>query len=405
MARRLQLRFPTPSAFRRELERNMICGGAFVETDEPYALGEKVELRIDLLFCGQSVMLEARVVNRVRPAMSRAVGRAGIAVQFSESADVIYQRLSDIAGVDTSSELAERRKQPGGPARVHPRTPVRVPAIIETSDGRRTGHTVDMSRSGVRVEFDGPPIPIRQQVILSLAHPESSEVLHLSGRVVRHGKSDNQRNQIGVKFDLDPSDETPATCALDRLFRAVHARLLGEISGDLSAIGITNLLQMASFSSEQGTLVLRQGVREARVLFKGGALRYVSVGAATGKKALARLLAWTEGKFEYTPSADADAAEERSMPLHAILLEATHRADELRRLDLSHFQPAAKIVPVRQPEASDDLDNVASAVLEAISNGIVVGDLLDALTEFDDDIYRGLTVLRQLGIIGIIDVS
>ncbi len=404
MAKRLQLCFLTPSAFRRELDRNIVCGGAFVETDERYAIGEKVELGIDLPFCGQSVMLEATVVNRVRPAMSRTVGRAGIAVQFAEPAHVIYQRLSDIAAVDTSAELAKRRKQPGGPARVHPRTPVRVPAIVETNNGRRTGHTMEMSRSGVRVEFDGPPMPIGQQVMLSLAHPDSSEALHLPGRVVRHGKSENQRNQIGVEFDFDPSNETPETCALDRFFRAVHARLLGEISGDLSAIGITNLLQMASSSSERGTLVLKQGVREARVLFKGGALLYVSVGAATGKKALARLLAWTEGKFEYTPSVDADEPEELSIPLDALLLEATHRADELRRLDLSHFQPAATIVPVRKPEASDDLDNVASAVLEAISAGIVTGDLLDMLTEFDDDVYRALTVLRRLGIICITDV-
>ena len=50
MAKRLQLRFPTPSAFRRELDRSIVCGGAFVETDEPYALGEKVELGIDLPF-------------------------------------------------------------------------------------------------------------------------------------------------------------------------------------------------------------------------------------------------------------------------------------------------------------------------------------------------------------------
>ena len=81
MLRRLQLRLPTLAAFKCELERNIVCGGALVETDEQCALEEKVDVEIDLPFCGQSVILEARVVNRfeqlARPHNFDRVGLAG----------------------------------------------------------------------------------------------------------------------------------------------------------------------------------------------------------------------------------------------------------------------------------------------------------------------------------------
>ena len=401
MLRRLQLRLPTLAAFKCELERNIVCGGALVETDEQCALEEKVDVEIDLPFCGQSVILEARVVNRVGPDVTRAGGRGGVAVQFTEAAHVIYRLLSDVTDINTQAELAGRRKQHGGPARLYPRTPVRIPVIVEASGGRRVGHTVDMSRSGVLIEFGGAPLPIGQQIMLSFPHPESGETLQLSGHVVREDKNESRRNRAGVQFDLGPWDESPKARALDDLLRAAHALLLGQVSGEFSAIGVANLLQMFASSSKHGTLLLRQRDREARLLFVGGDLCHVILGAVTGQKALARVLEWTEGEFDYTPSIDPDESEGETLPINAALMEATQHFDELRRLDLSNLQPAAKVVPMRPPQASDELDAVASAVLETISDGIVIGDLLDALTEFDDDIYRSLKALSELGVIHI----
>jgi Tfp pilus assembly protein PilZ len=401
MLRRLQLHLPTLSAFKQELERNIVCGGALVETDEHYVLEEKVDVEIDLPFCGQSVILEARVVNRVGPDVTRAGGQGGVAVQFAEPAHAIYQLLSDMADLDTQAELAGQRKQRGGPARLYPRTPVRIPTIVEASGGRRVGHTVDMSRSGVLIEFDGAPLPIGQQIMLSFPHPESRESLQLPGRVVREDKSANRRKRAGVQFDLGPWDESPKARALDDLLRAAHARLLGQVSGEFSAIGVANLLQMFASSSKQGTLTLRQRDREARLIFVGGELSHAILGGVTGQKALARVLEWTEGDFDYTPSIDPDAPEGETMPINAALMDATQHFDELRRLDLSDLQPSAKVVSVRPPQESDELDAVTSSVLEAISNGIVIGDLLDVLTEFDDDIYRSLKALSELGVIRI----
>ena len=140
MPRRLQLRLPTLAAFRQELERNIVCGGALVETDEHCALEEKIDVDIDLTFCGQSVILEARVVNRVGPDVTRAGGRGGVAVQFAEPAHVIYRLLSDMADVNTQAGRAYGGHEPfGGADRVR-----RRPAADRSAD-----HAL-VSASGVR---------------------------------------------------------------------------------------------------------------------------------------------------------------------------------------------------------------------------------------------------------------
>ncbi len=403
MPRRLTLCFPTLSEFRQELEQNIICGGAFVETAESCELREKVEVELDLPFCGKSVTLEAEVVSCVGPDVTRAGGRAGVAVQFAESVPMIRQLLSGMAGTDPPLELKKRREHREAPTRYQPRSHVRLPTIVETSSERQAAHTVNMSLSGALIEIDAEPAPVGEQITLTFPHPETREALQFTGRVARHAKSAEQRNQIGVHFDFDPSDDTPTRRMLDLLLKAAHSQLLGRVTGELRILGAASLLQMLASSSEQGTLLLKQGSCKARVLFDGGMLRYTSVGGATGEKALARLLEWTEGEFEYTPSIDVDAPEGTRMPIDAALLVVTQHVDELRRLDLSHFPAEATVLRVRQGDALNELDKVADSVLETISDGIVIGELLDALSEFDAEIYQALGTLRELGLIRISD--
>jgi Tfp pilus assembly protein PilZ len=405
MARRLTLCFPTLSEFRQELEQNIICGGAFVETTDCYELREKVDVELDLPFCSKSVTLEAEVVSCVGPDVTRAGGRAGVAVQFAESVPMIRQLLSSMAGTDPPLELKKRREQREAPVRYQPRSHVRLPTVVETSSARQAAHTVNMSLSGALIEIDAEPVPVGEQITLTFPHPETREALQFSGRVARHAKSAEQKNQIGVHFDFDPSDDTPTRRMLDLLLKAAHSRLLGRVTGELRVLGTANLLQMLSSSSEQGTLLLRQGARTGRVLFDGGMLRYTSVGGATGEKALARLLEWTEGEFEYTPSIDVDAPQGARMQIDAALLVATQHVDELGRLDLSHFPGEATVLRVPQSDAWIDLDKVADSVLEAISDGIVIGELLDTLSEFDDEIYQALGTLRELGLIRTADAG
>lgn len=395
MARRVRMSFPTLYAFRQELEDNIVCGGAFVETDGSFELRESVEVEIDLPFCGQSVVLQAEVVSRVNP----AVGRGGIAVQFSDGAPEIRQLLSGMVGVDTPLELSQRRDRPDAPVRYHPRSRVRLPSIIEASDDRYVGRTVNMSLSGALLELDGKLPAPGDNVVLSLPHPESRKALRFPARVVRHASSPDQKHRIAVQFDLGPSPDSPKTRLLDLLLKAAHSRLLGRVTGELRVLGAANLLQMLSSSSERGTLVLKRGRHRGRVLFEDSALRYVALDAATGIKALARLLEWTEGDFEFTPTIPVDAPGGTPMSIDMALLEATRHIDELQRMDLSDLRPEGTLHRAPGSRAPEDICKVGVSILAALSDGMPIADLLDALISCDDEIYRALLSLREAGTI------
>ena len=395
MAKRVQVSFPTLFAFRQELENNIVCGGAFVETDEHFELRERIEVEIDLPFCGQSVVLEAEVVSRVNP----AVGRAGIAVQFAEGAPEIRQLLSGMVGVDTPLELSKRRDRLDAPVRYYPRSQVRFPTIIQTGGERQVGRTVNMSRSGALLELDDKLLAVGKEVVLTFPHPENRKALQFSARVVRCAKSTDQKDRVGVQFAIGPSSDSPKARLLDLLLKAAHSRLLGRVTGELRILDVANLLQMLSSSSECGTLVLKRGRCKARVLFDDGALRYVALDAATGMKALARLLEWTEGDFEFTPTISVEAPGGTPMPIDMALLEATRHVDELQRIDLSDLPPNAKLSRARGSEAVDDFDKVALSILATISDGMSIADLVDALIICDDVIYCGLQSLREVGAI------
>ncbi|MEE9280222.1 MAG: PilZ domain-containing protein [Myxococcota bacterium] len=396
MPKRLQLHFPTLFAFRQELESNIVCGGAFVETDEPFELRETVEVELDLPFCGQSVVLEAEVVSRVSTDV--AGGRAGVAVQFEESVTILRQLLSGMVGVDTPLELSKRREGLDAPVRYQPRSRVRLSAIIEAGAERQTGRTVNLSLSGALIELDGQPWAVGDEIVLTFPHPENRKGLQFSARVVRYQKSAERKNQMGVKFELGSSG--PTARLLDLLLKAAHSRMLGRVTGELKVLGVPDLLQMLSASSERGTLLLKRRCLKARVLFEEGALRYVSAGMATGMKALARLLEWSDGEFEFTPTIAVDAPGGAPLPIDMALLEATRHVDELQRLDLSDLPSAGTLTRVRPPGAGDR-DKAARAVYDAIRDGMSIVELLNALVECDDEIYQMLATLREQGAIRI----
>lgn len=396
MARRVRISFPTLHAFRRELEDNIVCGGVFVQTNEDFGLREPIQVEIDLPFCDQSVVLEAEVVSRIH----RSVGRGGIAVQFSDGAAEIRQLLSGMVGVDTPLELSRRRDRPDGPIRYHPRSSVRVPAVVEAGDVRYGGRTVNLSLSGALLELDGKLLEVGTDVVLSLPHPENRKAIQFPARVVRHADTpDPQKPRMGVQFDLEPTADSPKSRLLDVLLKAAHSRLLGRVTGDLRAMSVASLLQMLSSSSERGTLVLQRGCCKARVLFEEGALRYVAVDAATGLKALVRLLAWKEGSFEFTPTIGSDAPGGTPLPIDGALLEASRHVDELERLELSDFPSHALVRRAPTTVDPDELDKVALSILAVIADGKRVADLLDAMTGCDDAIYRALLCLHDAGAI------
>ena len=348
MTRRLRITFERPEAFRLEFDRNIAKGGAFVPGVGGVELREVVEVEVVLGFAGERRSLAAEVVH--------VAAGAGVAVQFLRpAADVrdefaaLLSRtrkepewelpaLDELGGSLAEADLSDLDGDLFGPTsaapaakpaagierRRSPRAPARVPALLDGTRGRIQGVTRNLSETGALISADATELPPGKTVRLQLRHPETGDPLEVSGRVTRHVETAGTVAAVSVNFDV-PTDQKPDLAALVRAAEQAHQqRAAGGISGRIEELGMPNLIQMLGRSSPHGTLSATTGAEEGVLAFEGGNLRYARLGATRGIKALARMLQWTAGSFEFHAHVDPLDVEDEPMRLEAAPGGAAH---------------------------------------------------------------------------------
>jgi Tfp pilus assembly protein PilZ len=393
MFRQLTFQIDSPEQFQEEFESNISRGGIFIPTLECYELREVVDVLIHLAFCNEGLSCQAEVVSQLGEDLHGAGGVAGVAVQFLEPAETLRARLVELTGMpDADPEQLESHPQR---RRRHRRSSVRVATEVLASDGPISATAKDISSSGVLVTIAGQPVPIGENVCLKIVHPTSGEEIEVSGAVMRYVERGDGMFDMAVEFE-DPDE--PATCAkLGDLRAAAHVQRLGGINGSIAAVGVMNLVQMFATSAQQGTLTLTRGEREGRLLFESNSLRHAMIGPVTGAKAVARMLEWKDGEFEFHPSILAGEPEGSALPVDAIMLQALTSVDELALLDLSELLLERLLGVGHEPH--EELDKLETAVLDWATLGTSVRELLDALPQLDAEIYQALISMIDRGLV------
>lgn len=397
MFQRLTVQFETAEEFRQEFQRNIANGGTFIQTEEFFEIREVIEVELQLRFCDACVVLPGEIVSRIGLDLVRIGGKVGVAVQFLDPADELRRKLNDFVALTPQSPAADWSGR-DGPTRRLERTTATVSARIGASEAERVGQTRDLSGSGALLSVEGEPIPVGQSVKVALVHPRTGEEFEVGGEVVRHCVREGQSIAIAVRFTFPDEEESSAARFIEELRCAEHARRLGSISGPIETLGLANLIQMFASSAEEGTVVLSRDDARARIIFGGGALYHVNVGAVTGIKALSRLLAWESGGFEFYASADVKPPDDEPVPVFGAVLEATARLDELRRADLTNL-PADGHVSPAGGESDEDLAPLERALLELASPGATVQQILDVRPEPDEEVYAALASLLAHGLV------
>jgi hypothetical protein len=237
-------------------------------------------------------------------------------------------------------------------------------------------------------------------VRLALQHPETGDRVEVDGRVVRHLETEGTVAAVSVLFDV-PAGRKAEVAELVRAAQSAHRqRSESGISGRIEELGMPNLIQMLGRSSPCGTLAVRSGTEEGVVAFEAGTLRYVRLGATRSLKALARMLLWREGSFEFHAHVAALDAEDAAMGLEAALLEATRRIDEAARLRTTRFEPSLRFRVDRAAlAAAGALDKTEEAVLDLAAAGFTVRRILDVIPEDDAQVTAALLVLVERGLL------
>ncbi len=400
--RRLVVRFATLAAFQAEYRRNIGNGGIFVETAEEFELREVVGVVLDLVFSDAVVQLEGEVVQCVRPELSRAGGTPGVAVQFLEAAEEVRRRLGALAALPPAPTFAGTAERPQDTRRAE-RAPARIAARVAAKDGTRRARTANLSASGALVSLKGTPLPQGTSVKVALVHPTTGEELTLRGTVVRHEPEPAGTTAHGIRFDDTYPGDDSLRSFVDSVRRADHARRLAAITGPVETVGLPNLLQMFSSSTERGMLMVARGAEEGLIAFERGSLCLARLGRVRGTKALARMFAWPQATFEFhTRPEDLpdDARADEPVPMYGAVMEAVAQMDELGRIDRTRLADAARLAVDGARVAPDDdaLDKAEAAILDLLgAEGATVGAILDALPQPDFEILRALLALLDAG--------
>jgi hypothetical protein len=304
----------------------------------------------------------------------------------------------DLGELDFGDEAATRKHVPRARRDV-----TRVRTRLRTAAGEREGRTRDVSRTGVLVSIDGNDLAVGTHVGVSLFDPRSGEELCIPGTVARRVVVEGSVAALAIRFDVIPGENGDLARFVAQVNSSDHARRLGGMHGDLSQVAVATLVQMLGRSAPCGTLSLQRGEEEAVVAFEGERLRYARLGGLAGVKALARLLAWSDGSFEFHAHVDELESEDPRLPLDAALLEAARHLDEARDGDLGEIEPAAKLVvdAARADAMLAELGQAELAILELARAGLSVRRVLEVIPESDAQILAAIRSLRARGILSL----
>jgi Tfp pilus assembly protein PilZ len=374
----------------REYTSNLVNGGVFLRTREVFALRENVKVRLEFEWIGKALLLPGEVVHIVPPEMASMGGSPGVALQFSDAAGAVRQKLRALGlpiGDDKPADKGTRNA---------PRTPVRVAARIAGTKQTVDGQTRNLSRSGVLVAVKGGSIPIGEAVRFTLSNPKAGHERSVDGRVVRQIESGGEISAVAVQFAPRADEREDFERFVSDLQGVEHMRRVGGISGPIAELGPQNIVQMFATSAPEGTLWLRHGEEEGMVCFQRGLLRLARVGNQSGVAALMHMFSWREGTFEFHARLEEVEMKGAPLPLEAALLDAVRQMDEGSRFPLGAH---VTLVAGADVEGYASPTKVEAAILDLARAGFTVQRMLDVIPEPDPEIFRALQDLRDAGLI------
>jgi hypothetical protein len=177
-----------------------------------------------------------------------------------------------------------------------------------------------------------------------------------------------------------------------------------EVEGELAQMSLTDLLQVFHINQKSGMVRISRGRGSESIQLVEGQVVDAKMPLADGsgirgEKALFRLLAATEGRFEFVPG-DLQGDQSIRRPTRALLLEAVRQSDEWERYLTDLPAPDALLSLVGGPEDVDTRAHpLTAAVLQTLSTYPRVGDLVDHCPFPDYQVLRAIGDLLSRGVL------
>jgi hypothetical protein len=196
-----------------------------------------------------------------------------------------------------------------------------------------------------------------------------------------------------------PVDPRSSQAMLERTAAIEKTGVRSSVQGRLEEVPLVDLLQLLSTSKKTGSIVL-QGTRGGRVHLRAGKLVSASIDAdptLPPRKAAYRMMAWTQGAFEFVPREEMPKMpQEIGDTTEQLLLEAMQQLDELRRGNLpspsSTLALDMPLSPRLRDLTSEELD-----LVQLVHNYGTVQAVVDRAPATDLEVVKKLVSLVDRG--------
>ncbi|HZR11255.1 MAG TPA: DUF4388 domain-containing protein [Myxococcales bacterium] len=248
---------------------------------------------------------------------------------------------------------------------------------------------------------------------VSIADLGSTNGTFVNGEKVRRAElKEGDRILIGTNIlklvAVSPAQGAPVTAKaaqqnLEKTAAAQEQKQGGRsaVQGRLEEVPLVDLLQLLGTSKKTGAIVIR-GYRGGRVHLRAGKVVSAVIDAdptLPPKKALFRMVAWTQGAFEFAPQeGDLLAAmpNEIAETTEQLVMQAVQQADQLAR---GNWPAPTAAIGIAMPLAPKlrDLSPEELDLLQLVHNYGVVQAVLDRASGSDLEVAQKIAALIQRG--------
>jgi pSer/pThr/pTyr-binding forkhead associated (FHA) protein len=174
-----------------------------------------------------------------------------------------------------------------------------------------------------------------------------------------------------------------------------------SMSGSIEEIPLPDLLQLLSTSRKSGVVVLRSDWGTGRIYLRKGQIYFATIDESFDvgpRKAMYRMLTWTQGFFELEPPDERAVLEEIQDSTEALLMEGMRQLDEFRALapKLPALNTKISVPRPLMPKLRDLKPEELDVVQSALSGDTVQG-LLDGSRQTDLQAAQVLMNLLERG--------
>jgi pSer/pThr/pTyr-binding forkhead associated (FHA) protein len=170
-----------------------------------------------------------------------------------------------------------------------------------------------------------------------------------------------------------------------------------SMSGSIEEIPLPDLLQLLSTSRKSGVLVLRSDGGVGKLYLRKGQIYFASIDDSFNmgpRKAIFRMLSWTQGFFELEPPDERAVLEELQDSTEGLLMEGMRQLDEHRVL-AEKLPPMTASITIPRP-LEPKLRDLGPEELDVFQTALSADTLR---TLFDESSLTDLTVAEKLKVL------